>query len=337
MFRTALQGRSHITSVSRTTLRLLATSPRCFQKKPTGGDVPNKKIDSHLNFLSKYYNQDLLQSIKITESLVDPETVLGLSKKGPNAKSRVAPTNESFDYSITDAKWQEPILYPNQPDKKTPYPSIPNVAAPDNTHLKIRFQSNKTDARPSLRDVAEQQATGIAKLTGLDKQKIRNLYSRAIYLRRVSCQTRKGKIPSFYCLTVVGNKDGLIGLGEGKSRDGMRVAIRKAHWNAIKNLTPIPRYENRTIIGNIDYKFHAVKLSLRSAPAGFGLRVNPNIFEVCQAAGIKDLGGKVFKSRNKMNTVKGFVEALTKQRSLEDLAAGRGKKVLDLRKVYYSA
>ena len=91
----------------------------------------------------------------------------------------------------------------------------------------------------------------------------------------------------------------MIGLGEGKSRDGMRVSLRKAHWNAIKNLQPIPRYENRTIIGDVDYKFHAVKLFLKSAPAGFGLRVNPNIFEVCQAAGIKDLRGKVYKVHQK--------------------------------------
>lgn len=129
----------------------------------------------------------------------------------------------------------------------------------------------------------------------------------------------------------------MIGLGEGKSRDGMRTALVKAHWNAVKNLTPIPRYEKRTIVGDIEYKFHAVKLFIKSAPSGFGLRVNPNIFEVCQAAGIKDLRGKIYKSRNPMNVTKGFVEALTKQRPLEDLAAGRGKRLVDLRKVYYSA
>lgn len=159
---------------------------------------------------------------------------------------------------------------------------------------------------------------------------------RPIIMKRVSLKTSKGNIPNFFVLTVVGDRNGTIGLGIGKSRDGIRTAAVKAHWNAVKNLTPIPRYEERTILGDFEYKYHAVKLFMRSAPAGFGLRVNRNIFEICQAAGIKDLRGKVYKSRNPLLVCQGFVEALTKQRSIEDLAASRGKKIVDLRKVYYS-
>lgn len=297
------------------------------------------KVDKHVDFLSKFYTPELLQSIKITESLVDPETVLELKKQGEKTKSRVAPSDESSDYSTTDPKWTEPIIYPNQPKNHSPYPPIPQIQAADRTDLALRFKPevgpNKkfSSALKGKREIAE----GLAKLTGLDQRYISNLYVRPIVMKRVSCQTSKGKIPNFYALTVVGDKNGMIGLGEGKSRDGMRTALVKAHWNAVKNLTPIPRYEKRTIVGDIEYKFHAVKLFIKSAPSGFGLRVNPNIFEVCQAAGIKDLRGKIYKSRNPMNVTKGFVEALTKQRPLEDLAAGRGKRLVDLRKVYYSA
>lgn len=300
----------------------------------------SKKANKHIEFLSKFYSPELLQSIKITESLVDPLVYLEMQKNSAHEKSKVPP-NESDDLADTDPKWDEPIIFPNQGTNSSPYPKIPMMQGSDRTDLVLRFNEILTkpkDTRPkqnalSVREVAE----GLSKLTGLDKDFIRNLYVRPIVMKRVSCQTRMGKIPNFYALTVVGNSNGMIGLGEGKSRQGMRTALGKAHWNAVKNLTPIPRYENRTIIGDIDYKFHAVKLFLKSAPSGFGLRVNPNIFEVCQAAGIKDLRGKVYKSRNPMNVVKAFVEALTKQTSLEDLAAGRGKKLVDLRKVYYSA
>lgn len=297
----------------------------------------SKKTSQHLDFLSKFYSPELLQSIKITESLVDPKTVLNLKRQGKLALSTVGPSH-NLDFSSTDPEWHEPIIYPNQANHKSPYAPIPQIPNPDRTDLVLRFKPEQTKAASRLkRQSTEEIAAGLSKLTGLDERYIRSLYVRPIIMKRVSCQTGKGKIPNFYALTVVGNQNGMIGLGEGKSRDGMRTALIKAHWNAVKNLTPIPRYENRTIIGDIDYKYHAVKLFMRSAPAGFGLRVNPNIFEVCQAAGIKDLGGKVYKSRNPMNVVKGFVEALTKQTSLEDLAAGRGKKVVDLRKVYYSA
>lgn len=295
----------------------------------------NKKVAKHIDFLSKFYTPELLQSIKMTESLVDPEDYLNLKKSGGHGISKVAPTSISNDFSKNGPKWEEPMMYPNQASNRTPYPRIPQIQGADRTDLHLRFDTvNKTSARgPSGNDKFFED---LHKLTGMEMWYMKKLYVRPIVMKRVSCQTSKGKIPNFYALTVVGDKNGMIGLGEGKSRDGMRTALSKAHWNAIKNLQPIPRYENRTIIGDIDYKFHAVNLFIKSAPSGFGLRVNPNIFEVCQAAGIKDLRGKVYKSRNPMNVVKGFVEALTKQTSLEDLAAGRGKKLVDLRKVYYS-
>lgn len=297
----------------------------------------NKKVGKHIDFLSKFYTPELLQSIKITESLVEPEEYLKMKKSGGHGISKVAPSDKLSDFSKNDPKWDEPILYPNQASNHTPYPRIPQIQGADRTDLHLRFDSavGKTAQKgPAGND---QFFENLHKLTGMEVWYMKKLYVRPIVMKRVSCQTSKGKIPNFYALTVVGDKNGMIGLGEGKSRDGMRTALSKAHWNAIKNLQPIPRYENRTIIGDIDYKFHAVKLFIKSAPSGFGLRVNPNIFEVCQAAGIKDLRGKVYKSRNPMNVVKGFVEALTKQTSLEDLAAGRGKKLVDLRKVYYSA
>lgn len=322
----------------RTTLSRLGPASRCLSSGRTIMQSENKKYAKHIDFLSKFYSPELLQSIKITESLVDPKEYLEMKKRGSHEVSKVGPADKSHDFSKADPKWDEPILYPNQASERTPYPRIPQIQGADRTDLHLRFDStlakNTRAGGPAVNDQFFDQ---LHKLTGMEPWYMKKLYVRPIVMKRVSCQTSKGKIPNFYALTVVGDKNGMIGLGEGKSRDGMRTALYKAHWNAIKNLGPIPRYENRTIIGDIDYKFHAVNLFIKSAPEGFGLRVNPNIFEVCQAAGIKDLKGKVYKSRNPMNVVKGFVEALTKQTSLEDLATGRGKKVVDLRKVYYSA
>lgn len=330
------------TTMFRSTLRRLGFgNTRLFSCGRLALQSENKKTNQHIDFLSKFYSPELLQSIKITESLVDPKVYLEMQKNSVNEKSKVAPSDGTSDFSTNDPEWEEPILYPNQGQKKTPYPRIPDIQGSDRTSLNLRFDEvevgRKRPSRPRVGLGVREVAEGLAKLTGLEEEFIRKLYVRPVVMKRVSCQTRKGKIPAFYALTVVGNKKGMIGLGEGKSRQGMRTALGKAHWNAVKNLAPIPRYENRTIVGDLEYKFHAVKLFFKSAPSGFGLRVNPNIFEVCTAAGIKDLRGKVYKSRNPMNVVKGFVEALSKQRSLEDLAAGRGKKVVDLRKVYYSS
>lgn len=324
MFRTAFART--VTRV--TSLRLLATASKDAAESL-------EKIAQHMEYLLKFYTPQLLQSIQITESLVSPQDYLDLQKRGDSARSRIAPDIRK-DLSKTDPEWDEPILYPNQGTNATPYPRIPQMQASDNLSMQLRFSEQLATRGPARRS-KNQLYEELHKLTGMDINYMRSLYVRPILMKRVSCQTSKGKIPNFFCITVVGDKNGMLGLGQGKSRDGMRMALEKAHWDAIKNLKPIPRYEKRTIIGEMNYKYHAVKLFMKPAPPGFGLRVNHNIFEICQAAGIKDLRGKVYKSRNSMNVIKGFIEALYKQSSLEDLAAGRGKKVVDLRKVYYSA
>lgn len=295
------------------------------------------KQAQHLEFLQKFYTPELLQLIKVAETAVSPADVMAMKKRGFRGKLKIGVLDVDSDYSKLDPKWEEPIVYPNQGVGRTPYPQIPQIQGPDRTDLVLRFPQAKAKGKRQGNPTTREMAADLAKLTGLDARYIEKLYVRPIIMKRVSCQTGKGKIASFFVLTVVGDGNGTVGLGIGKLREGVRVAARKAHWNAVKNLTPIPRYDNRTILGEIEYKYHAVKMFIKLAPVGFGLRVNPNIFEICQAAGIKDLRGKIYKLRNPVLVCQGFVEALTKQRRIEDLAAGRGKKIVDLRKVYYSA
>ena len=68
---------------------------------------------------------------------------------------------------------------------------------------------------------------------------------------------------------------------------------------------------------------------------GFGVRCSQHIFEMCKLAGIQDLAVRVTRSRNPMNVIKTFMMALQKQRLPETIARGRGKKFVDVRKVYY--
>ena len=56
---------------------------------------------------------------------------------------------------------------------------------------------------------------------------------------------------------------------------------------------------------------------------------------MCRCAGISDLAARVTRARNPMNTVKAAFQALLSQRLPEDVARGRGKKLVDVRKVYY--
>jgi small subunit ribosomal protein S5 len=69
---------------------------------------------------------------------------------------------------------------------------------------------------------------------------------------------------------------------------------------------------------------------------GFGLRCQQYIWEICRCAGIYDIAARVTRSRNPMNTVKATIKALMSQKDPEDIARARGKKIVDVRKVYYA-
>lgn len=59
------------------------------------------------------------------------------------------------------------------------------------------------------------------------------------------------------------------------------------------------------------------------------------IYEICKCAGISDLAAHVTRGRNPMNTVKATMQALLSQRLPEEIARARGRKLVDVRKVYY--
>ncbi|EPY51815.1 ribosomal protein subunit S5 [Schizosaccharomyces cryophilus OY26] len=174
----------------------------------------------------------------------------------------------------------------------------------------------------------------LVETTGVPKSYLQSFVFVPLVIRRVVNQTRKGKIPSIYVLTVVGNRNGVIGYGEGKAAN-YSLSYKQSCARAVKSMKCIPRYEDRTVYGNLHKKFHAVRLALRSRPAGFGLRCNAILFEICRCAGIKDLSGEIMGSKNGMNVVKAVFEALHEQALPEDIAMQRGLKIVDVQREYY--
>ncbi|RKF54583.1 putative 37s ribosomal protein s5 [Erysiphe neolycopersici] len=170
--------------------------------------------------------------------------------------------------------------------------------------------------------------------TGLTLDEILAYKIKVLVQHRVSNQTRLGKVPGQYVLAIAGNGDGRLGLGEAKGGDGGQT-LNLAKISAIKNMRPIPRYENRTIFGEVDAKVSAVRVKLMARPPGFGLRCQHLIFEMARAAGIDDLAARVPHARNKMNTCKAVYKALLSQLIPDEIARGRGKKLVDVRRVYY--
>jgi small subunit ribosomal protein S5 len=116
-------------------------------------------------------------------------------------------------------------------------------------------------------EVMTEHLQRLSKQTGMSTQFLRSLRWKHLVRHRVTNQTRLGKIHSMYYLTVAGNENGLLGIGEGKSTVDEEAA-RNALLKAYRNLTPIPRYENRTIFGDVKGKVGATELELYTRPPG---------------------------------------------------------------------
>ncbi|RGP70661.1 30s ribosomal s5 [Fusarium sporotrichioides] len=174
----------------------------------------------------------------------------------------------------------------------------------------------------------------IKRLTGMTLKEIRALLTKGLVTRWVSNQTRLGKVRSTSVVAIAGNGNGRLGLGMAKSTEP-GVAEETAQMLAIRNMKPVRRYENRTIYGNVSSKISGTVVELMARPPGFGLRCPHRIFEMCRAAGIHDIAARMPRSKNPMNSVKAAYQALTNQPDPEQIAIGRGKKLVDVRKVYY--
>lgn len=122
----------------------------------------------------------------------------------------------------------------------------------------------ETEVDPAMKRLIRQ--------TGFTLEEIRRFRVKNLVVHRVVNQTRMGKIQSMYYLTVAGNGKGLLGIGEGKSTEP-EDARRQAHYAAIRNVQPIPRYEDRTIFGDVKVKVGAVELELMTRPPGLLCRM----------------------------------------------------------------
>ncbi|KAJ5901018.1 37S ribosomal protein S5 [Penicillium subrubescens] len=218
---------------------------------------------------------------------------------------------------------------------------VPDLFGPGETIDEPRVEERKTAAEKGEKErslQAEEMTDALKSLllaTGYTANQIRDFRLKTLVSHSVVNQTRLGKVRRAYRLSIAGNGNGLLGVGEGKS-DEAADAKTQSQYRAIRNMQPIPRYENRTIFGDVSGKVGAVELQLMHRPPGFGLRVQYLIYEMCRAAGIHDLAARVSRSRNKMNTVKAAYEALMSQRDPEEVARARGRKMVDVRKVYYA-
>src|SRR5258706_16419955 len=129
-----------------------------------------------------------------------------------------------------------------------------------------------------------------------------------IQVNRVSKKTKGGNKIGFAVLTVVGNKKGKVGVGQGKAAD-VATSIRKAVSAAKKHLLEVPIIKG-TIPFSVRIKRGAAKIMLKPAPKGSGVIAGGAVRSVVSAAGIQNISSKVLGTGNQASNVYATMEAL---------------------------
>lgn len=161
-----------------------------------------------------------------------------------------------------------------------------------------------------------------------DRDKGDELQERVIHIGRVAKTVKGGRNFRFTALVVVGDGAGHVGKGLGKAQE-IPDAIRKGIDEAKRNMITVSLYKD-TIPHQITGVFNSGKVLLKPASAGTGVIAGSPVRAVCELAGIKDIRTKSLGSNNPNNVVNATIEGLKSLRSLEEVAAIRGKDPKDI-------
>ena len=154
------------------------------------------------------------------------------------------------------------------------------------------------------------------------------LSERVVALNRVSKTVKGGRIMKFSALVVVGDGNGVVGFGMGKSNE-VPDAIRKGTEDAKKHLINVSLLGTSIPHETTGY-YGTGKVVLLPAPEGTGVIAGGPVRAVVEMAGIKNIRTKSLRSNNPCNVVRATMAGLTALRDAQQVAELRGKSVKEI-------
>ena len=151
---------------------------------------------------------------------------------------------------------------------------------------------------------------------------------RVVTINRVSKTVKGGRIYKFAALVVVGDGNGTVGFGIGKSGE-VPDAIRKGIEDAKKNLIKVS-LRGTTIPHEVIGKFGAGVVLLKPAAPGTGVIAGGPVRAVVETVGIKDIRSKALRSNNPCNVVRATIDGLSKLRGIDEISIVRDKSAKEI-------
>ena len=155
-----------------------------------------------------------------------------------------------------------------------------------------------------------------------------NLNEKLVSLSRVSKTVKGGRKMKFAALMVVGDGNGVVGVGLGKSVE-IPDAVNKGIEDAKKNLVRIS-LKGTTIPHEIVACYGGSRVVLKPAAKGTGVIAGGAVRAVLEMAGVKDIRTKALGSRNPQNVVHATINGLSTLRDAAQVAQTRGKSVEEI-------
>ena len=163
---------------------------------------------------------------------------------------------------------------------------------------------------------------------GRDSGEKSNYLERVVTINRVSKVVKGGRRFSFTALVIVGDGNGLVGVGYGKAKE-VPAAIAKGVEEARKNFFRVPLIGG-TVVHPVQGEAAAGVVMLRPASPGTGVIAGGGVRAVVEAAGVQNVLTKCIGSNNPHNMVRATITALSMLRSPEQVARTRNKEAAEL-------
>lgn len=151
------------------------------------------------------------------------------------------------------------------------------------------------------------------------------LDSRVVDIRRTTKVVQGGRDFSFSATAVVGDGQGTVGYGRGKSKE-VSVAIQKATESAKKNMQKI-NLKGDTLQHPITVSEGGTKIVMKPAAQGSGIIAGGAVRDVFEVLGISNVSAKTIGSSNPMNVVRTVINGLLGMYTPEYVAQKRGKSI----------